>query len=173
MAPPYEPRASGSTRTSAKAVARMADTAGGTADAPSWRHLLQRPQHEVASLHLPMRHVQRRAARPVPASARPQQYIQVEHPASPATSASAAEADFDPFEQIEQGRRIERRADDDRGIGKAARRGSERRGRDDRGMGLYRQSGRSEFGDRPAQDSCRRAEPSVPPVRAEPDRVEM
>lgn len=173
MALPYEPRASGSTRTSAKAIARVADAAGGTADAPGSRHLLQRPQDEVTPLHLAMRDVQRSPPPAAPAPARPKQYVQVEHPAAPSTAAAAAEAGFQIFQEIKKGGRVERRAHDNGGIGEASCGRPQRRSGQNCRAGFDRQSRGRQCLDRAAKDSRWRPEASMPPVRSQSDRIEM
>lgn len=178
MAPPYEPRGSGSTRTSAhlmafEAVAGLADGAGRSADPPARHDLPERIEDEGAPFDLAMRDVQRPPAAAAPAPARPEQYIQIEHPTAPAAPAATPEAGFQIFQKIKQDGRVEWRAHDNGGVGEASR-GRPQRGRsEDRRAGLDRQSGGRQCLDRAAKDSGWGSEASMPPVRSQSDRIKM
>lgn len=178
MAPPYEPRGSGSTRTSAhlmafETVAGLADSARRSADPPARRDLPERIEHEGAPLDLAMGDAQRPPAVAAPAPARPEQYVQIEHPTAPAAPTAAAEAGFQIFQEIKKGGRVERRAHDNGSIGEASCGRPQRRSDQDRRAGLDRQSRGRQCLDRAAKDSRWRPEASMPPVRSQSDRIEM
>ncbi len=151
-----------------QACEEMSQREAGHRVAPVRGNGKSRGKNEVALAERTVRHAKR--AR-LPATAAPQDDVDIEHACSPALVATATEVFFQLLDPNQQCRRIHVCGDDGSGVGVAAARRSQRRGGDDRRTRLDSATGRPQGVTCGSDDLAWTAMAAVTPIRAKCEEV--